>query len=654
MFCLAKPLPIVISTTAVGDDSLQGIPGHARRAREAPRRLSGGPSLPIRVHRSVRGFDPTTRRLLARLVRQAPRLAVAGLAVLVAALCQLALTWLVKLWSDTLLNGADPAALRRVLGLAATIVALLLVAIFLARYLLAVFEKRLVQELRDEAGAALLAAEVGTIQATGAGEWLSRLFNDPNALSGFVEDLLRRLLGGMAVTCGALVMMFVLDARLTLAVGVAVPIAAVLFALLGRRIRRWSRLAQEQLGEATAIASEQLQGLPTIKAYQTEPEEVERLRAAGARYVARSLAAEWWSTALVTAVWLATALGLFTAIWYGSRQVITGARSPGDLLVFALYAAQAIEPLRRLSDVQGRWQRTLAAAARIFELIDLPSEGRRGGRRPPPEPARGELEVEDVSFAYHPDEPVLDGLSFRLAAGETAALVAASGGGKSTLAKLALGYLAPRTGRLLVDGVDLTEVDLVALRGRVGVVFQEPFLFRGTLAQNLRYGAGSVSDARVRQAAETVGLESLLRALPRGLASELTEAGRSLSGGERQRIALGRAYLRSPALLILDEATSAIDSETEEAIFDRLEPWLAGRTVLVMAHRLSTVRRLPRVVVLERGRRVGDGSPLQLLASCAPFRQLFASQVELPPAVPVTEVPVKTAPVKTAPVETAP
>jgi ATP-binding cassette subfamily B protein len=576
----------------------------------------------------VRELDPTARRLLARLLVHAPRLAVAGGAVLVASLGQLALTWLIKLWSDTLLGGADPVALRRLLALAVATLALLLVAVFLSRYLLASFEKRLVQELRDEAGAALLAAEVGTVQATGAGEWLSRLFNDPNALTGFVEDLLRRLLGGMAVSCGALVMMFVLDARLTLAVALAVPIAALLFSLLGRRIRGWSRLAQEELGEATALATEQIQGLPTIKAYQTEPEEVERLRAAGARYVARSLAAEWWSTALVTSVWLTTALGLLAAVWYGSRQVIDGARSPGDLLVFALYAAQAIEPLRRLSDFQGRWQRTLAAAARIFALIDLPDERRRGGRRPLPEPARGALEVDQVSFAYHPDQSVLEELSFRLDAGETAALVAASGGGKSTLAKLLLAYLSPGTGRLRIDGVDLREADLAELRRRVGVVFQEPFLFRGTLADNLRYGAGSPSDARVLEAAERVGLEGLLRTLPRGLASDLAEAGRSLSGGERQRIALGRAYLRSPALLVLDEATSAIDSETEEAIFERLAPWLADRTVLVMAHRLSTVRRLPRVVVLERGRRVGDGAPQVLLATCPPFRLLFASQAE--------------------------
>lgn len=580
------------------------------------------------------GLDPTARRLLGRLLRHWPRLAVAGLAVMVAALCQLALTWLVKVWSDTLLAGADPAALRRALALAAAAVALLLATVFLSRYLLAVFERRLVQELRDEASAALLAAETGTVDATAAGEWLSRLFNDPNALSGFVEDLLRRLLGGLAVTCGALAMMFVLDAPLTLAVGLAVPIAALLFALLGRRIRRWSRLAQEELGEATAIAGEQLQGLPTIKASRTESTEAGRLRSVGARYVARALAAEWWATTLVTAVWLATALGLLAAIWYGSRQVIAGARSPGDLLVFALYAAQAIEPLRRLSDVQGRWQRTLAAAARLFAVIDLPAESRRGGHRVLPLPVRGELAIEHVRFAYDGGAAVLDGLSFRLAPGETAALVAASGGGKSTLARLLLGFLAPQAGRLRLDGVDLAELDLEALRRSVGVVFQEPFLFRGTLAENLRYGAVAVADARVRQAAETVGLESLLRALPRGLASDLTEAGRSLSGGERQRIALGRALLRSPALLVLDEATSAIDSETEEAIFDRLAPWLAERTVLVMAHRLSTVRRLPRVLVLEQGRLVGDGAPPALLATCPPFRQLFASQVEPPPAAP--------------------
>jgi ATP-binding cassette subfamily B protein len=312
--------------------------------------------------------------------------------------------------------------------------------------------------------------------------------------------------------------------------------------------------------------------------------------------------------------------------------IVAGARSPGDLLVFALYAAQAIEPLRRLSDVQGRWQRTLAAAARLFAVIDLPAESRRGGHRGLPAPLRGELAVENVRFAYDGGTPVLDGLSFRLAPGETAALVAASGGGKSTLAKLVLGFHAPQAGRLRLDGVDLAELDLVALRRSVGVVFQEPFLFRGSLAENLRYGAGAVPESQVRQAAETVGLETLLRALPRGLASDLTEAGRSLSGGERQRIALGRALLRAPALLILDEATSAIDSETEEAIFERLTPWLAARTVLVMAHRFATVRRLPRVVVLEHGRLVGDDTPQALLATCAPFRQLFASQVDERPA----------------------
>ncbi len=578
--------------------------------------------------RRLPALDPTVVRLLSRLRCHAPGLAIAGVAVLAASLAQLALTWLIKLWSDTLLTGAEAGALRRLLTFASGTTALLLVAVFLGRYLLARCERRLIQELRDEAAAALVAAEIGTVEASGAGEWLSRLFNDPGALSGFVEDLLRRLLGGMTVTAGALVMMVVIDARLTLAVGVAVPLAAALFTLLGRRIRRWSRLAQEQLGEATAIAGEQLQGLPTIKAYQTEAQEVERFRQAGARQVDRALAAEWWSTALVTAVWLATSLGLLAAIWYGSRQVIAGTRSPGDLLVFALYAAQAIEPLRRLSDVQGRWQRTLAAAARIFAVIDLPAERRRAGRRTISRPGPQALEVDSVSFAYRSSEPVLQGLTFTLAAGESAALVAASGGGKSTLAKLVVGFLSPQAGSLRWAGIDLRELALESARRSIVVAFQDPFLFRGTLAENLRYGAGAVSEARLREIAETVGLEGLLRALPRGLASDLAEAGRSLSGGEKQRIALGRALLRAPDLLVLDEATSAIDSETEEAIFDRLSPWLAGRSLLVMAHRFSTVRRLPRVVVLERGRSVGDGAPLALLESCPTFRQLFAAQLE--------------------------
>jgi ABC-type multidrug transport system fused ATPase/permease subunit len=341
--------------------------------------------------------------------------------------------------------------------------------------------------------------------------------------------------------------------------------------------------------------------------------------------VVRALAAEWWSTALVTAVWVTTAVGLLVAMWYGSRAVATGERRAGDLLAFALYAAQAIEPLRRLADFQSRWQRTLAAATRLFAVLDLAPEPPSGGRLTLPRP-RGALAVERLGFSYPGGEAVLDELSFTLAAGETAALVAASGGGKTTLAHLLLGFRTPASGAIRFDGVDLRQLDRASLRRAVGVVFQEPFLFRASLAENLGYGAGAPSEVELRRAAEAAGLETLLRVLPRGLRSDLEEAGRSLSAGERQRIALARAVLRAPALLVLDEATSSVDSETEEAILDRLGPWFAQRTVLLISHRFSTVRRQPRVLVLERGRLAGDGRPEALLETCSSFRQLFAAQ----------------------------
>jgi ABC-type multidrug transport system fused ATPase/permease subunit len=420
-------------------------------------------------------------------------------------------------------------------------------------------------------------------------------------------------------------------------VAIAAPPVALVFVLLGRRIRRGSRAAQEELAEATSVAGEQLRGLATIQAYQTVEAERRRFADRAAAFRARAFIAELWSSGLVAGVWLVTAAGLVAAIAWGSGRVAAGERTPGDLLAFALFAAQAIEPLRRLSDFQGRWQRTLAAAERLFAVIDLPQEASAAATPPPRAPVSGAaaggagLAVEGLRFGYG-GPPVLDGLSFALSPGERVALVAASGGGKSTLARLILGFERPRAGRILLDGRDVAALDRDTLRREVGIVFQEPLVFRGSLAENLGYGAGPQPRERLLEVAEQVGLEDLLSALPHGLESPLVEAGRSLSGGERQRIALARAVLRAPRLLLLDEATSAVDGETEERIFDRLEGFLAGRTVLVAAHRYALVRRMPRSLLLAGGRVAADGPPQALAARSAPFRELFATQ--LPAAAP--------------------
>jgi ATP-binding cassette subfamily B protein len=272
-------------------------------------------------------------------------------------------------------------------------------------------------------------------------------------------------------------------------------------------------------------------------------------------------------------------------------------------------------------------QRSLASAARVFEVVDL-AEDEPEGAVPLPTRVVGEMRLERVRFRHREDAALLEGVDLHVGAGETVALVAASGGGKSTLAALLTRHLSPLSGRILVDGVDVAEARLSDLRRAVCVVEQEPFLFSGPLLENVRYGSLDASREDVESAVRLVGLAPLAASLPHGMDTPMQEAGRELSGGEKQRIALARALVRNPAVLVLDEATSALDGEAEELIFERLESWLARRTVLVMAHRLSTVARFPRVVVLERGRVVGDGPAEALLGSCPPFAQLFAAQLE--------------------------
>jgi ABC-type multidrug transport system fused ATPase/permease subunit len=572
-------------------------------------------------------------RLVARLFRHPALLAGGILAALVAAAAQLALTWQVKLWSDALLSGAAESALAARLAAVAALVAVLLAGVFLARFWLARLELALQQELREEAQAAILAAELGAIERAPAGEWQSRLWNDGALLAGFVPDLVRRGAGGVAVALGALGAMLAIDARLTLAVAIALPPVALLFVVAGRRVRASARDAQAELAHATSVAGEQLRGLATIRASQTEELERSRFAASGERYRRRALRAELWASALVAGVWLVTAAGLVVAVAWGSGRVATGERTPGDLLAFALFAVQAIEPLRRLSDFQGRYQRAVAAAERLFELIDLPAEpvAPEPLRIPPgpPAPAGAALTLEEVAFAWDGVAPVLRGVTFALAPCDSVALVAASGGGKSTLVRLLLGFERPAAGTIRLDGRDLATLDRRVLRREVAVAFQEPLVFHGTLAENLAYGAGAVPRTRLLDVAEQVGLEELLATLPGSLEGRLVEAGRSLSGGERQRIALARAVLRAPRLLLLDEATSAVDGETEEKIAERLAPFFRGRTVLVAAHRFATVKRLPRALHLAGGRIAGDGRPEELLASAA-FRELFAGQVESP------------------------
>jgi ATP-binding cassette subfamily B protein len=337
---------------------------------------------------------------------------------------------------------------------------------------------------------------------------------------------------------------------------------------------------------------------------------------------------ELWGALLVSCVFLATGAALLLVIERGSAALARGAIAEASLLAFCLFGAQAVEGVRRLTDQHAGLESTLAAAARVYETIDAAGVERRAGL-PLKRPVGGFVAFSRVGFEYDGRGAALREISFQIGAREQVALVGPSGSGKSTIGRLLVRFHEAQEGVILLDGMDVARLALDDLRSAVCLVEQEPFLFSGTIRENITYGFPDAPASDVEQSARLAGLDDLLAGLPRGLDTTLAEAGRQLSGGERQRIALARAVVRNPAVLVLDEATNAIDSEREAGMFARLGDWLARRTVIAIGHRLSTVERFPRVLVLSGGAIVADGSPGALVRTSPRFVQLFADQLAL-------------------------
>lgn len=566
-------------------------------------------------------------RLIRECLRFRERLLIASLALVILAATRLYLTWLVKLWMEV-----DPAAesgptLTFLLTSATLTTLLMVLAIMISEYLVSDVNQRLLQVLRQQAQHRLLVMGVAGVWRFHSGELLSRLFSDVGVLSGFVRRILTDLIGETLLAVGAIAMMFYLNWRLTLIMGLVVPVVGLTLNRLSGMIRKWAGTAQGGLAVLTSSFAEQVHGMSTIKGYQTEEFEHRRFVEQSTGYRRQFMRGELWATSLISLIWLVTTIGFIGIVWYGSKQVLQGNINLGALLAFCLYAAQTIEPIRKLSDVYAALQRFVAAADRIYEVINSKVAEPDGSivlRRP----IEGGIEFDNVKFSYRTGEPVLNGIHLTMKAGERAALVAPSGGGKSTLARLLVRSYDVQLGRILVDGIGIRDLRLMDLRRMVCVVEQEPFMFGGPLIDNIRYGSWDAPLEKIEAAARIVGLEPLVGSLPQGLHSLLQEAGRNLSGGQKQRIALARAIVRDPPILILDEATSALDSDGERQILEGMAEWLARRTVLVMAHRLATVARMPRIIVLAEGRIVGDGTLSELFADCLPFRQLFGEQLD--------------------------
>jgi len=537
----------------------------------------------------------------------------------------------VKRWVDAVLLGAGANA-GRLLPFAAALVLAMAALLFASRTLLVALSQESLGRLRDAAAERILFGRLPALRRFPAGDLLSRVFSDASMLSALGENLLRRLVGDALVALGAVVMMFVLAPRLALAACVVAPVVGLLLARLGGAIRRRGREAQEGAGKLTATLSEQVRGVTAIRGLLAEGREAARFAEEDASYVRAVLEAERGTSLLIASVFAAAAAGFLLAVNAGGGALAAQRITPGALLAFCLYAGQTVEPLRRLAEVHGLLQRGLGAADRLFDVIDLPLEpDSREAPREGKTRLSGTLRVEGLRFRYHHDAPLLEGVDLIVREGERLGLASASGGGKSTLARLLVRLEEARGGRVLLGGDDLASLSLRDVRRAVHVVEPEPFVLAGSLFENLCLAEPGVTRERALDALRTAGLAPLLASLPRGLDEPVGEAGRLLSSGERARVALARALLLDPAVVVFDEATAALDGDTEDALFDAIGAWLNRRAAIVVSHRLATLRRCSSLALLSGGR-IAAAGPFADVERSPLFSSILGGQAGEPAA----------------------
>ncbi|MBN2848433.1 MAG: ABC transporter ATP-binding protein [Coriobacteriia bacterium] len=486
--------------------------------------------------------------------------------------------------------------------------------------------QRALFDVRGSVFAAVQRLPVSHFERTGAGDVMSRLINDVETVNSFLGQSFRRVIASTLGVLATLTGMLLVDARLALATLAIVPLVLLVTRLFGGIARRTFRRRQEAIGDVSSTLTEQLSGIKVAQAFDRTERDRAGFSERNAMNRDANIAAATVSSAFspVLAVITATATALVAG--YGGWLAATGVVSVGVVVAFFAYARSFLSGITQLSSMYAETQAALAGGERVFALMDLPPEVPETAEAIDPGRLSGRVTFEDVVFRYGDGPVVLDGIDLEIAPGETVAIVGPTGAGKSTLVSLLARFYEPASGRILVDGRDLRDLDLAAYRANLGAVLQDPFLFSGTIAENIRYGRLDATDAEVEEAARGAQVLDLIERLSHGFETPVGERGAALSSGQRQLVAFARALLVNPAILILDEATSSVDTRTEAAIREALRALLADRTAIVIAHRLSTVREADRIVVLERGRITESGTYAELLAAGGLFSRLHDAQ----------------------------
>ncbi len=561
-------------------------------------------------------MSPRPLARLAPLVRPyTSRLVVAFLFLVVAAAAGLVFPAVLRYLLDAAFELKDRGALDRIaLGLLG-VFAVQGVANFVQVFLLSSSTERIVATLREQTFAHLIRLSPAFFTERRTGELTSRLSSDLALLQSLLSTWISELSRQTLFLIGGIAMMFVTNPRLTLTTLAVVPVVVVAAFTFGRALRKASTSVQDRIGEAMGMADESFGSIRTVQSFTREGIETQRFSA-----LLHDLVGVAVSRARLRALFFGVvgfvAFGSVAAVlWQGGAQVVEGKLTAGTLVAFLFYALFVAAAVGTLATLFGNFQEAIGAASRVFDLLDAePTVREPEHPRRFTEPVRGAVTLQAVAFRYQPDLPdVVQDISLDIAPGEVVALVGRSGAGKTTIASLLPRFWDVTAGRISLDGIDIRELSLDTLRGAIGIVPQEPVLFSGSIRENIAYARPDASDADVLRAAEAAHAWEFIERLPEQWSTRVGERGVKLSGGQRQRIAIARVFLKDPAVVILDEATSSLDTESERYVEQALEQLLQGRTTLLIAHRLSTVRRADRVVVLDQGRIVETGSHDELL-----------------------------------------
>ena len=529
--------------------------------------------------------------------------------------------YLFKSVVDDVLISKNIFMLNVICGVVVVIFGIKAVTMYLQRYCMNEAGQGVVMDIRNALYDHMMRMKLSTIYASRTGDLMSRITGDAATLQNIVTNTFIDLLFNLVTFIGMFSFIIYINWKLTCLIIIVLPFVGMLLSFAGKKLRIAGHNVQEHLADITATAQEAFSAVRVVRSFANEDAELERFRIAGKGNYDALLKAVSVQGILAGVIEVFLIIALAVVFWVGGRSVIDGDLTPGELISFTGYIAFMVQPIRSVMNQMGILQTGIASAERICSILNTPTENYSKHEHIP---VKGNIRFEHVSFSYDKAE-ILHDINFSVEAGKKIAVVGPTGSGKSTIADLIPRFYEPTSGKIFIDDVDISEFGLKDLRRQIGIVPQECILMRGTVAFNIAYGMGDIDIARVREAAEIADISAFIESLPEKYDSLVGERGVTLSGGQRQRIAIARAVIRDPRILILDEATSSLDTASEYAVQKALNQAMKGRTSIIIAHRLSTIKNADKIYVLKEGRFIEAGTHDELLSLGGVYSELYGN-----------------------------